>query len=103
MNNKEFLEKLKVINDNTRLTILELLSKKGTMCACNILEELNITQGTLSHHMKVLTDSGIVTFTKEGKWCHYSLVNESICEVSEFLRNICSNESNKKCCCKDGE
>ena len=57
MDNKEFLDKLKVINDNTRLTILQLLSKNGTMCACKILEELNITQGTLSHHMRVLTDA----------------------------------------------
>lgn len=103
MKNKEFLEKLKVINDNTRLTILQLLSKNGSMCACKILEELNITQGTLSHHMKVLTESGIVTFIKEGKWCHYTLVNESICEVSDFLRNICTKENNKRSSCKDGE
>lgn len=103
MKNKEFLEKLKVINDNTRLTILQLLSKNGSMCACKILEELNITQGTLSHHMKVLTESGIVTFIKEGKWCHYTLVNESICEVSDFLRNICTKENNKRSFCKNGE
>ena len=100
MDNKEFLDKLKVINDNTRLTILQLLSKNGTMCACKILEELNITQGTLSHHMKVLTDAGLVSFVKKGKWCHYTLVNESLCEVSEFIKNICNNKNNKTCCNK---
>lgn len=99
MDNKEFLDKLKAINDNTRLTILQLLSKNGTICACKILDELNITQGTLSHHMKVLTDAGLVSFVKEGKWCRYSLVNESLCKVSAFLKDICNNKSIKTSCC----
>ncbi len=89
MNNQEFLNKIKVINDNTRLEIIQMLSKNGTMCACKILEELNITQGTLSHHMKVLTTAGLVTFVKDGKWCHYTLVKENLCELAIFIQNSC--------------
>ncbi len=98
MNNQEFLNKLKVINDNTRLSIIVMLSKNGTMCACRILEELNITQGTLSHHMKVLTTAGLVTFVKDGKWCHYTLVKENLCKLAHFIQDICKNESSKYYC-----
>lgn len=99
MTNDEFLEKLKVINDSTRLVIIQLLCKNGTMCACKILEDLSITQGTLSHHMKVLTSAGLVTCTKDGKWCHYTIVRENVCELSRFIQNICQIESDSKCCC----
>lgn len=98
MNNQEFLNKIKVINDNTRLEIIQMLSKNGTMCACKILEELNITQGTLSHHMKVLTTAGLVTFVKDGKWCHYTLVKENLCELAKFIQNICKSECSKINC-----
>lgn len=101
MNNQEFLEKIKLLNDNTRLTILQMLSKNGTLCACKILEELSITQATLSHHMKVLANAGIVEVRRDGKWCYYSLIKENICEIANFIKDICSsNSDNKSCCCK---
>lgn len=88
MNNQEFLNKLKVINDPTRLTIIQLLAKNKVMCACKILEELNITQGTLSHHMKSLVKAGLVGCTHEGKWCHYTLLIENFKEIIKFLNQI---------------
>lgn len=96
MTNEEFLEKLKVINDSTRLSIIKMLCKNKTMCACKILEELSITQGTLSHHMKVMVSAGLVNVTKEGKWCYYTIVNEKICEIANFIKDICSTDN--KCC-----
>lgn len=98
MNNKEFLDQLRVLNDNTRLTIIQMLSKNGTMCACKILEELNITQGTLSHHMKVLTNARLVTYIKDGKWCYYTLVRENVCELAHFIQDICKNDNRKSDC-----
>lgn len=95
--NSDIFNKLKAITDLTRLEILTLLSKNETMCGCKILEKLNITQGTLSHHMKVLSDAGIVNIKKEGKWCHYSLNKEQICKIANFLTDICDNE---KCHCQ---
>ncbi|SRR5574344_885346 len=101
MTNEEFLEVLKVIDDNTRLTILQMLSKNGTMCACKILEELNITQGTLSHHMKMLLNAGLVNCEKDGKWCHYTLVTNNMHQIANYINNICDEVSNSKsCCCK---
>ena len=62
----------KAFCDENRLQILELL-QTGEKCACVLLEDLNISQPTLSHHMKILCESGIVVGRKEGKWTHYSI------------------------------
>ena len=62
----------KALCDENRIRILKLL-RTGEKCGCRLLEELNVTQPTLSHHMKILCDSGIVVGRKEGKWMHYSI------------------------------
>ena len=62
----------KAFCDENRLQILELL-QTGEKCACVLLEDLNISQPTLSHHMKILCESGIIVGRKEGKWTHYSI------------------------------
>lgn len=77
----------KAFCDENRLRILEML-QTGEKCACKILEELNIVQSTLSHHMKILCDSGIVTSRKEGKWTHYSLSIEGIAYAEQLLKEL---------------
>ena len=62
----------KAFCDENRLQILGLL-RSGEKCACKLLDELQIGQSTLSHHMKILCDAGIVQGRKEGKWVHYSI------------------------------
>lgn len=75
MSYKEDVKVIKALADENRLAILELL-QDGEKCACVILEALNITQPTLSHHMKILCESGLVEGCKAGKWMHYSLAIE---------------------------
>ena len=102
--NDKILIKLKAITDPTRLEILTLLSKSSTMCGCKLLEQLNVTQGTLSHHMKVLSNAGVVSIRKEGKWCYYSINKEEISEVADFLTGICDDEGcHCGCCGKDAD
>ena len=60
----------KALSDPTRLQILDMLSC-GELCACDILEAFRITQPTLSYHMKILVDSGLVSAKKEGVWMNY--------------------------------
>lgn len=67
----------KAFCDENRLRILEMLHS-GEKCACKLLENLNIRQSTLSHHMKILCDSGIVESRDEGKWKHYSISEDGI-------------------------
>ena len=70
----------KALCDENRLHILDLL-KDGEMCACAILESMAISQSTLSHHLKILCESGIVSGRDEGKWTHYSL-SRAGCELA---------------------
>lgn len=73
----------KALCDPNRLMIIEML-QSGEKCACKLLEELNIVQSTLSHHMKILCESGFVESRREGKWMHYSLNKEGF-EVAKKL------------------
>ena len=73
----------KAFCDENRIRILKLLCS-GEKCACKLLEEMSISQPTLSHHMKILCDSGIVVGRKEGKWMHYSISAEGV-QLAEAL------------------
>ena len=77
----------KAFCDENRVRILQLL-QNGEKCACRLLEEMNITQPTLSHHIKILCDSGIVNARKEGKWTHYSISQEGIEEAQKYLYTL---------------
>ena len=95
----------KALCDENRIRIIKLLNT-GEKCACKLLEELNITQPTLSHHMKILCDSGIVTGRKEGKWMHYSVSSEGSETAVEYLneltklKNAAFREADLPCCDK---
>ena len=90
----------KAFCDENRIRILKML-KNGEKCACKILEELNVTQPTLSHHMKILCDSGIVVGRKEGKWMHYSISRDGVKVATECLKELTTENceyENKPCC-----
>ena len=79
----------KAFCDENRIRILKLLAS-GEKCACRLLEELDISQPTLSHHMKTLCDSGVVVGRKEGKWMHYSISPEGSQTAADYLRALTS-------------
>jgi len=62
--------------------------KDEEKCACKLLEALNIGQPTLSHHMKILCDAGVVIGRKEGKWMHYSISTEGIENAKRLLDEL---------------
>lgn len=70
-NNKDIILYFKALADETRLAIIEMLSREN-LCACHILEEFEITQPTLSYHMKILVESGLVDSERDGNWIRYS-------------------------------
>jgi ArsR family transcriptional regulator len=98
MTKEELLQRMESLSDGTRLAIIQLLSENKEMCACELLKRLSITQGTLSHHMKDLQASGIVTCHKEGKWCHYALNAKALCEMADFLQALCCSEKDSCSC-----
>lgn len=90
----------KAFCDANRLTILSLL-QSGEKCACKLLEELNIGQPTLSHHMKILCDADIVVGRKEGKWMYYSFNTEGVEYAQKLLNQITTVAGSIQCGCND--
>lgn len=90
----------KAFCDENRVRILNLL-RGGEKCACRLLEELSISQPTLSHHMKILCDSGIVVGRKEGKWMHYRISPSGVHTAKEYLNGLAvaqTAEEETPCC-----
>lgn len=85
----------KAFCDENRLMILNLL-KDGEKCACVLLEKLDIGQSTLSHHMKILVESGIVITRKEGKWTHYSISTAGVNAAKSIFDEITSINTESK-------
>ena len=77
----------KALGDTNRLQILQMLCK-GELCGCKILGKFKITQPTLSHHMKILCDAGIVDKRKEGKWMFYSVRPGGCEKIISMLKNM---------------
>lgn len=85
----------KALSDSNRLRIVMSLLE-GEMCACHLLEQFSITQPTLSHHMKVLCECGLVQVRKEGKWSYYSLNCETLTAFRRFIDGLvcrCARDS----------
>lgn len=77
----------KALGDSNRLEIVQMLSN-GEKCGCRLLERFSITQPTLSHHMKILVECGLVNDRKEGKWHHYSLNCEALIEFKNYIGSL---------------
>lgn len=90
----------KALSEPNRVEILTLISQKE-MCACHMLEHFNITQPTLSHHIKQLKECKIINERKNGKWSYYSINEEKLNEFKEFFKGIKSYDESyeKKNCC----
>lgn len=82
-----YAQYMKALSDETRLKIFLMLSD-GELCACKILEEFNITQPTLSYHMKMLCDSGLVKGRKDGIWMRYSINEEALVAIKSLFNSI---------------
>lgn len=74
----------KALADENRLEIMRLL-QGGEKCGCVLLEMLDITQPTLSHHMKILCDAELVNARKKGTWMHYSLSAEGAAQFRQVV------------------
>ncbi|MGN0818161.1 MAG: ArsR/SmtB family transcription factor [Candidatus Coproplasma sp.] len=94
MEHVETVKILKALGDETRIKIFGML-RDGKLCACKILENLNITQPTLSHHMKIMCDSGIVVSERDWKRTFYSIDCGKLKELTAYLSDtVCCRKIN---------
>lgn len=77
----------KAFCDEKRLHILGLL-QGGEKCVCALIEDIGLPQSTLSYHMKILCESGVVEGRQEGKWTHYSINKQGILSATEILKGF---------------
>ncbi len=78
---------LKALADPARLRLLSLIqsSPDGEACVCDLTAPLGLSQPTVSHHLRILTEAGLLNRDKRGVWAYYSLVPEAIGAVAELL------------------
>lgn len=89
----------KALCDEKRLKIIDLL-KSGEKCACVLIDKMDIGQSSLSYHMKILCESGIVQSRQDGKWTHYKLSKLGSEHAIKRLREITMENENTTNCCK---
>lgn len=77
--------RLKALADSTRLRMFSLISASGEQCACDLTDPLGVSQPTVSHHLRILLEAGLVTREQRGKWVYYSVRKDTLDDLSEFL------------------
>lgn len=92
MNDHQIIGMFKALCDENRIRIIRLL-QQGEKCACRLLDEMKISQPTLSHHMKILCDSGLVVCRKEGKWMHYSISAQGAKTAVSILTELTTTDA----------
>lgn len=87
---EEMAPVLAALSDPVRLRIISMLaaSETGTACGCDLEAPLGLSQPTVSHHMKVLREAGLVEGIKDGRWVHFRVVAERLDEVRDALTPV---------------
>lgn len=96
---QEYAWVFQALSDEKRLVILEMLHD-GERCARDLLEKLDISQSTLSYHMKILCRSGIVVSRQMGKWMYYRISEEGsahACQILHSMTFLCPEGDDPSC------
>jgi ArsR family transcriptional regulator len=74
----QLASQFKALADPTRVGIVNTLSQVNEVCVCNLTETFALSQPTISHHLKILREAGLVESSRRGTWAYYRLVPEAI-------------------------
>ncbi len=87
---RDLARRLKALSDPTRLLLVQLVATHpgGRACICDLTEPLGVTQPTVSHHMKVLVESGVVTREQQGRWAYYTIQPEALDDLVRQLARL---------------
>ena len=79
----------KALGDPTRVRLLSLIAATddGEACICDLIEPVGLSQPTVSHHMRLLVDAGLVIREQRGKWAYYGIVRGALAELGAALRD----------------
>lgn len=75
----------KALADDTRLEILGMLAERpSALCACEIEAHFDLSQPTISHHLRVLREAGLIRAQRRGTWNHYTLERQALARLAEL-------------------
>ena len=75
----------KALADPARVKLLSLIAASGEACVCDLTDPLGLTQPTVSHHIKMLVDTGFVSREQRGKWAYYRVNNDALDKVAQLI------------------
>ena len=78
-------DRFKALSDPTRVAIVNCLAGADEVCVCVLVDEFGLSQPTISHHLRVLREAGLVEATRRGTWAFYRLVPEAVAELARAL------------------
>jgi ArsR family transcriptional regulator len=81
-------DRFKALGDPTRLAIVNQLSGADEVCVCHLVPHAGLSQPTISHHLRLLRDAGLVTSERRGTWAYYRLVPEAIAGLAGTLSSL---------------
>jgi ArsR family transcriptional regulator, arsenate/arsenite/antimonite-responsive transcriptional repressor len=81
----QLAERFRALADPTRVAIVNRLSGADELCVCDLTEAFDLSQPTVSHHLKILRDVGLVRATRRGTWAFYRLVPEAMEDLRTAL------------------
>jgi ArsR family transcriptional regulator len=82
---EELAARFKALADPTRVAIVNSLSAADEVCVCNLTDTFDLSQPTISHHLRILREAGLVESTRRGTWAYYRLVPEAIAALRGAL------------------
>lgn len=78
----------KALGDERRLRMLEAIAANPGICACHLLKKFEMSQSTLSHHVKLLSEARLVAGDRQGKWTHYSIDETGFEKALSYLSKM---------------
>jgi ArsR family transcriptional regulator len=75
---EELASRFRALADPTRVAIVNRLSQADCVCVCDLTEAFDLSQPTISHHLRILREAGLVEATRQGTWAYYRLVPEAV-------------------------
>ena len=82
---EELAARFKALADPTRVAIVNRLAAAPEVCVCDLTASFNLSQPTISHHLRILREAGLVEASRRGTWAYYRLVPEAIAELRATL------------------
>jgi ArsR family transcriptional regulator len=77
--------RIKALADPARLQLLSIIASGGEMCACDLTEPLELSQPTVSHHLKLLVAAGFLQREQRGKWAYFSVVPDQLRAIASSI------------------